>query len=130
MLWVFNLAILIVNRIFEGYSFSLFGLVAEFPAYQKDFLILKSLFIMLLRSFNILDLVDMIRQQLAFLDNYRGTFRWHICFNLGKLEKKTFLLDFFLLQSSCSDDLKYAFWLFTVSIIIVIKNFDRALNES
>jgi len=23
------------------------------------------------------------RQQWAFLDNYRGSFRWHICFNFG-----------------------------------------------
>jgi hypothetical protein len=27
--------------------------------------------------------VDINRQKLAFLDNYRGTFRWHICFNFG-----------------------------------------------
>ncbi|CAL9098871.1 unnamed protein product [Musa textilis] len=58
MLWVFNLAILIVNRIFEGYSFSLFG------------------------------------QQLAFLDNYRGTFRWHICFNLVILRMISYGCDY------------------------------------
>ncbi|XP_064942485.1 membrane-bound O-acyltransferase gup1-like isoform X2 [Musa acuminata AAA Group] len=58
MLWVFNLAVLIVNRIFEGYSFSLFG------------------------------------QQLAFLDNYRGTFRWHICFNLVILRMISYGCDY------------------------------------
>ncbi|RWW79421.1 hypothetical protein BHE74_00012294 [Ensete ventricosum] len=58
MLWVFNLAILIVNRIYEGYSFSLFG------------------------------------QQLEFLDNYRGTFRWHICFNLVILRMISYGCDY------------------------------------
>lgn len=27
--------------------------------------------------------VHINRQKLAFLDSYRGTFRWHICFNFG-----------------------------------------------
>ncbi|OAY70289.1 putative membrane-bound O-acyltransferase C24H6.01c, partial [Ananas comosus] len=58
VLWIFNITILILNRIYEGYPFSLFG------------------------------------QQLAFLDNYRGTFRWHICFNLVVLRMISFGCDY------------------------------------
>jgi len=47
LIWSFNLSVLILNRVYEGYSFSSF------------------------------------RENLAFLDNYRGTFRWHICFNFA-----------------------------------------------
>ncbi|XP_062230730.1 membrane-bound O-acyltransferase gup1-like [Phragmites australis] len=46
-IWTFNLSVLILNRVYEGYSFSLFW------------------------------------HKLAFLDNYRGTFRWLICFNFA-----------------------------------------------
>ncbi|KAL8158893.1 hypothetical protein V2J09_000430 [Rumex salicifolius] len=46
-LWTFNLLFLFLNRIHEGYSFSLFG------------------------------------QHWSYLDNFRGNFRWHICFNFG-----------------------------------------------
>ncbi|XP_072952067.1 membrane-bound O-acyltransferase gup1 [Typha angustifolia] len=58
ILWIFNLATLIVNRVYEGYSFSSFG---------KHF---------------------------AFLDNHRGTFRWHICFNLVVLRMISFGCDY------------------------------------
>ncbi|XP_074571099.1 membrane-bound O-acyltransferase gup1 [Curcuma longa] len=58
ILWLLNLSILILNRVFDGYSFSLFG------------------------------------QQLAFLDNYRGIFRWHICFNLVILRIISFGCDY------------------------------------
>lgn len=59
VLWIFNFAVLLLNRIYEGYSFSLFG------------------------------------QQWAFLDNYRGTFRWHICFNLVVLRMISFGCDYY-----------------------------------
>ncbi|XP_015637562.1 membrane-bound O-acyltransferase gup1 isoform X2 [Oryza sativa Japonica Group] len=58
LIWSFNLAVLILNRVYEGYSFSLFG------------------------------------QQLAFLDNHRGTFRWHICFNFVVLRMISFGCDY------------------------------------
>ncbi|XP_039144514.1 membrane-bound O-acyltransferase gup1-like isoform X5 [Dioscorea cayenensis subsp. rotundata] len=58
MLWIFNIAILLLNRVYEGYSFTLFG------------------------------------ANLAFLDSYRGTFRWHICFNLVILRMISFGLDY------------------------------------
>ncbi|KAL6594562.1 hypothetical protein ACP70R_040917 [Stipagrostis hirtigluma subsp. patula] len=58
LIWSFNLSVLILNRVYEGYSFSLFG------------------------------------QKLAFLDNYRGTFRWHICFNFVVLRMISFGCDY------------------------------------
>lgn len=58
VLWIFNVAVLLLNRIYEGYSFSLFG------------------------------------QRWSFLDNYRGTFRWHICFNLVVLRMISFGCDY------------------------------------
>ncbi|XP_051229565.1 membrane-bound O-acyltransferase gup1 [Lolium perenne] len=58
LIWSCNLAMLILNRVYEGYSFSLFG------------------------------------QKLAFLDNYRGTFRWHICFNFVVLRMISFGCDY------------------------------------
>nr|XP_010929814.1 putative membrane-bound O-acyltransferase C24H6.01c isoform X3 [Elaeis guineensis]XP_010929815.1 putative membrane-bound O-acyltransferase C24H6.01c isoform X3 [Elaeis guineensis]XP_019708520.1 putative membrane-bound O-acyltransferase C24H6.01c isoform X3 [Elaeis guineensis] len=58
MLWIFNITFLILNRVYEGYSFSLFG------------------------------------GCLAFLDNYRGTFRWHICFNLVVLRMISYGCDY------------------------------------
>ncbi|KAM6583943.1 hypothetical protein CsatB_010945 [Cannabis sativa] len=56
--WVFNLFFLICNRVYEGYSFSIFG------------------------------------QHWAFLDNFRGTFRWHICFNFVVLRMISFGYDY------------------------------------
>lgn len=58
IIWVYNIVVLICNRIYDGYSFSLFG------------------------------------QNFAFLDNYRGTFRWHICFNFVMLRMLSFGLDY------------------------------------
>lgn len=60
VLWIFNISIFLLNRIYEGYPFSLFG------------------------------------KHLAFLDNYRGTFRWHICFNLVVLRMISFGCDYYL----------------------------------
>ncbi|PON71263.1 Membrane bound O-acyl transferase, MBOAT [Parasponia andersonii] len=56
--WIFNLFFLICNRVYEGYSFSIFG------------------------------------QHWAFLDNFRGTFRWHICFNFVVLRMLSFGYDY------------------------------------
>ncbi|XP_068658953.1 membrane-bound O-acyltransferase gup1 isoform X2 [Aristolochia californica] len=58
ILWMFNILVLLVNRIYEGYSFSFFG------------------------------------QSWASLDNYRGTFRWHICFNFVILRMISFGCDY------------------------------------
>ncbi|XP_010415032.1 PREDICTED: putative membrane-bound O-acyltransferase C24H6.01c [Camelina sativa] len=58
MLWTFNIFFLFCNRIYEGYSFSIFG------------------------------------QQFEFLDNFRGTFRWHICFNFVVLRMISFGYDY------------------------------------
>ncbi|KAJ6359543.1 hypothetical protein OIU77_003701 [Salix suchowensis] len=58
VLWLFNIFFLLCNRVYEGYSFSIFG------------------------------------QQLAYLDNYRGTFRWHICFNFVILRMISFGYDY------------------------------------
>ncbi|XP_047250706.1 membrane-bound O-acyltransferase gup1 isoform X3 [Capsicum annuum] len=58
LLWIFNITLLICNRVYEGYPFSLFG-----------------------RSW-------------AYLDNYRGTFRWHICFNFVILRMISFGYDY------------------------------------
>ncbi|KAM0929318.1 hypothetical protein ACQ4PT_001738 [Festuca glaucescens] len=72
LIWSFNLAMLILNRVYEGYSFSLFG------------------------------------QKLAFLDNYRGTFRWHICFNFVVLRMISFGCDYcWTLRSSHFDHKKH-----------------------
>uniref|UniRef100_A0A8R7JWY6 Uncharacterized protein n=1 Tax=Triticum urartu TaxID=4572 RepID=A0A8R7JWY6_TRIUA len=72
IIWSFNLAMLTLNRVYEGYSFSLFG------------------------------------QQLAFLDNYRGTFRWHICFNFVVLRMISFGCDYcWTLSSSHFDHKKH-----------------------
>lgn len=58
VIWSYNILFLLCNRIYEGYSFSVFG------------------------------------QQWAFLDNYRGSFRWHICFNFVVLRMISFGLDY------------------------------------
>ncbi|XP_020581794.1 putative membrane-bound O-acyltransferase C24H6.01c [Phalaenopsis equestris] len=58
VLWFFNISVLLLNRIYEGYSFSSFG------------------------------------NQWAFLDNYRGSFRWQICFNLVVLRMLSFGCDY------------------------------------
>lgn len=58
ILWMFNIFFLLWNRIYEGYSFSIFG------------------------------------QSWAFLDDYRGTFRWHICFNFVVLRMISFGYDY------------------------------------
>lgn len=58
LLWIFNIFVLIWNRIYEGYSFSVFG------------------------------------QSFAFLDSYRGTFRWHICFNFVIVRMISFGFDY------------------------------------
>lgn len=58
VVWSYNILFLLCNRIYEGYSFSMFG------------------------------------QQWAFLDNYRGSFRWHICFNFVVLRMISFGFDF------------------------------------
>ncbi|KAK4263818.1 hypothetical protein QN277_029185 [Acacia crassicarpa] len=47
-------------------------------------------------------------KQLAFLDNYRGTFRWHICFNFVVLRMISFGLDYhWLNQESRIDQEKH-----------------------
>ncbi|XP_015953609.1 membrane-bound O-acyltransferase gup1 [Arachis duranensis] len=58
VIWSYNSFFLVCNRIYEGYSFSIFG------------------------------------QQWAFLDNFRGTFRWHICFNFVVLRMISFGFDY------------------------------------
>lgn len=75
--WSFNLFFLLCNRVYDGYSFSTFGWVIYW----------------LLERVNKLSLLLLLStcayyvhsQKWAFLDNYRGTFRWHICFNFGTL---------------------------------------------
>ncbi|XP_045796621.1 membrane-bound O-acyltransferase gup1-like isoform X2 [Trifolium pratense] len=58
IIWSYNIFFLLCNRIYEGYSFSVFG------------------------------------QQWRFLDKYRGSFRWHICFNFVVLRMISFGLDY------------------------------------
>ncbi|XP_052730785.1 membrane-bound O-acyltransferase gup1 isoform X2 [Vigna angularis] len=58
IVWSYNILFLLCNRIYEGYSFSIFG------------------------------------QQWAFLENYRGSFRWHICFNFVVLRMISFGFDY------------------------------------
>lgn len=70
VLWIFNVSILILNRIYEGYSFSLFG------------------------------------KRWAYLDNYRGSFRWHICFNLVVLRMISFGCDYYLARKETQFDQK------------------------
>jgi hypothetical protein len=77
LIWSFNLAVLILNRVYEGYSFSLFG------------------------------------QQLAFLDNHRGTFRWHICFNFVVLRMISFGCDYCWSLRSSQFDHKVLYFLMT-----------------
>ncbi|XP_010544129.1 PREDICTED: putative membrane-bound O-acyltransferase C24H6.01c [Tarenaya hassleriana] len=62
ILWIFNIFFLVCNRIYEGYSFSIFG------------------------------------RQFEFLDNFRGTFRWHICFNFVVLRMISFGCDYHWVQ--------------------------------
>ncbi|CAN1796342.1 Membrane-bound O-acyltransferase gup1 [Linum perenne] len=57
-IWIFNLSVLLSNRLYEGYPFSMFG------------------------------------EQWAYLDNFRGTFRWHICFNFVILRMISFGYDY------------------------------------
>ncbi|XP_042476541.1 membrane-bound O-acyltransferase gup1 isoform X3 [Macadamia integrifolia] len=72
MLWIFNIFVHLGNRVYEGYSFSIFG------------------------------------QNLAFLDNYRGTFRWHICFNFVILRMISYGYDYYWAQQdSCFDQKKH-----------------------
>ncbi|CAL4902993.1 unnamed protein product [Urochloa decumbens] len=72
LIWSFNLSVLILNRVYEGYSFSLFG------------------------------------QNLSVLDNYRGTFRWHICFNFVVLRMISFGCDYcWTIHSSHFDHKKH-----------------------
>ncbi|KAK7343407.1 hypothetical protein VNO77_12121 [Canavalia gladiata] len=58
VVWSYNILFLLCNRIYEGYSFSIFG------------------------------------QHWAFLDNFRGSFRWHICFNFVVLRMISFGFDY------------------------------------
>ncbi|XP_057962521.1 membrane-bound O-acyltransferase gup1 isoform X7 [Malania oleifera] len=58
VLWIFNIAVLICNRVYDGYSFSFIG------------------------------------QRWSYLDNFRGTFRWHICFNFVILRMISFGYDY------------------------------------
>ncbi|XAR49221.1 hypothetical protein NMG60_11032339 [Bertholletia excelsa] len=58
VLWVFNISVLICNRVYEGYRFS------------------------------------SIWRELSYLDNFRGTFRWHICFNFVTLRMISFACDY------------------------------------
>nr|AZM65207.1 diacylglycerol acyltransferase 8 [Vitellaria paradoxa] len=58
VLWVFNISILVCNRVYEGYRFSSIG------------------------------------QHWAYLDDFRGTFRWHICFNFVTLRMISFGYDY------------------------------------
>ncbi|XP_078431508.1 MBOAT (membrane bound O-acyl transferase) family protein [Wolffia australiana] len=64
IIWSFNVAILMLTRIYEGYAFSSLG------------------------------------SSLAFLDSYRGTFRWQICFNLVTLRMISFGCDY---HWACTD---------------------------
>ncbi|KAJ8748612.1 hypothetical protein K2173_007602 [Erythroxylum novogranatense] len=70
VLWVFNIFFLLCNRIYEGYSFSIFG------------------------------------KQWAYLDNYRGNFRWHICFNFVILRMISFGYDYHWAHEASSFDRK------------------------
>ncbi|KAH7571231.1 hypothetical protein JRO89_XS04G0003400 [Xanthoceras sorbifolium] len=58
LLWIINIFFLLCTRVYEGYSFSIFG------------------------------------QRWTFLDNHRGTFRWHICFNFVILRMISFGYDY------------------------------------
>ncbi|KAK4745055.1 hypothetical protein SAY87_011367 [Trapa incisa] len=58
LLWIFNVFFLICNRIYDGYSFSMFG------------------------------------ANWKYLDNFRGTFRWQICFNFVILRMVSFGYDY------------------------------------
>ncbi|XP_043724397.1 membrane-bound O-acyltransferase gup1 isoform X3 [Telopea speciosissima] len=72
VLWIFNIFFLLCNRVYEGYSFSIFG------------------------------------QRLAFLDSYRGTFRWHVCFNFVILRMISYGCDYYWAQrDSCVDQKKH-----------------------
>lgn len=76
MVWAFNLFFLLCNRIYEGYSFSIFGWVL----YSN----VGFLFILVALIANTLFFFSLYpRPQFEYLDNFRGTFRWHICFNFG-----------------------------------------------
>ncbi|XP_024034767.1 putative membrane-bound O-acyltransferase C24H6.01c isoform X5 [Citrus clementina] len=68
LLWIFNIFFLIFNRVYEGYSFSIFG------------------------------------QHWAYLDNFRGTFRWHICFNFVILRMISFGYDYHWAQQGSHFD--------------------------
>ncbi|OWM90799.1 putative membrane-bound O-acyltransferase C24H6.01c isoform X1 [Punica granatum] len=58
LLWIFNIFFLICNRVYDGYSFSMFG------------------------------------AHWQYLDNFRGTFRWQICFNFVILRMVSFGYDY------------------------------------
>ncbi|KAL7205566.1 hypothetical protein ACSBR2_018495 [Camellia fascicularis] len=70
ILWVFNISVLICNRVYEGYRWSSFG------------------------------------QHWAYLDNFRGTFRWHICFNFVILRLISFGYDYHWASRSSRFDQK------------------------
>ncbi|XP_021899295.1 putative membrane-bound O-acyltransferase C24H6.01c isoform X1 [Carica papaya] len=71
-LWVYNIFFLLCNRVYKGYSFTLFG------------------------------------QRWAYLDHFRGTFRWHICFNFVVLRMISFGYDYHLAQQdSCFDQKRH-----------------------
>ena len=70
ILWVFNLSFLLCNRVYEGYSFASFGLVSLLYLITSFFIIYNNLFLKFSDSW-------------AYLDKFKGTFRWHICFNFG-----------------------------------------------
>lgn len=73
MLWTFSIFFLICNRVYEGYSFSMFG------------------------------------QHWIFLDNFRGVFRWQICFNFVILRMVSFGFDYYwACQGSGFDHKKHA----------------------
>ncbi|XP_057544578.1 membrane-bound O-acyltransferase gup1 isoform X2 [Amaranthus tricolor] len=68
VLWTFNVFFLIFNRVYEGYSFAIFG------------------------------------HQWAYLDSFRGTFRWHICFNFVTLRMLSYGYDYHWAQKDTHFD--------------------------
>ncbi|XP_057469511.1 membrane-bound O-acyltransferase gup1 isoform X1 [Actinidia eriantha] len=70
VLWVFNISILICNRVYEGYRFTSIG------------------------------------KHWSYLDNFRGTFRWQICFNLVTLRMISFGCDYHWAHFSSRSDRK------------------------
>lgn len=94
VLWGFNISVLICNRVFEGYRFSSIGwvicflLAGCFSSYNmlSNSLVWyfgKTIALFSFSTWSWLCFLLMPRQHWAYLDNFRGTFRWHICFNFG-----------------------------------------------